>query len=112
MLDCGSTTPQDYPEWSGFGRRREREWGSPAEAAGVAVPMMIAEWVAKLRIYAPASGAINLWFGRAECCGRPGHGDVELLDCLVVEGVGRIINRSGVTATSPPRDLALRRAQV
>ena len=20
------TTPQDYPEWSGFGRRREREW--------------------------------------------------------------------------------------
>jgi hypothetical protein len=25
MLGCGSTTPQDYPEWSGFGRRRERE---------------------------------------------------------------------------------------
>src|SRR5215469_9980756 len=23
MLDCGSTTPQDYPEWSGFGRRTE-----------------------------------------------------------------------------------------
>lgn len=20
MLGCGSTTPQDYPEWSGFGR--------------------------------------------------------------------------------------------
>src|SRR5262249_32363374 len=28
------TTPQDYPEWSGFGRRREREWGSPAAPAG------------------------------------------------------------------------------
>ena len=27
MLDCGRTTPQDYPERSGFGRRREREWG-------------------------------------------------------------------------------------
>jgi hypothetical protein len=26
MLGCGPTTPQDYPEWSGFGRRREREW--------------------------------------------------------------------------------------
>jgi hypothetical protein len=25
--DCAETTPQDYPEWSGFGRRREREWG-------------------------------------------------------------------------------------
>jgi hypothetical protein len=25
-LRCASTTPQDYPEWSGFGRRREREW--------------------------------------------------------------------------------------
>src|SRR5690348_8420636 len=24
---CASTTPQDYPEWSGFGGRREREWG-------------------------------------------------------------------------------------
>jgi len=28
------TTPQDYPEWSGFGRRRARESGSPAAAAG------------------------------------------------------------------------------
>src|SRR5215470_9276889 len=27
ILGCGATTPQDYPEWSGFGRRREREWG-------------------------------------------------------------------------------------
>src|SRR5215813_7520246 len=26
MLGCGATTPQDYPEWSGFGRRTEREW--------------------------------------------------------------------------------------
>src|SRR5499433_971333 len=31
--DCGSTTPQDYPEWSGFGRRRERECGSSTAAA-------------------------------------------------------------------------------
>src|SRR5499426_4384658 len=27
MLDGGPTTPEDYPQWSGFGRRREREWG-------------------------------------------------------------------------------------
>jgi len=33
MLGCGPTTPQDYPEWSGFARRRERECGSPAAAA-------------------------------------------------------------------------------
>ena len=33
MLGCGATTPQDYPEWSGFGRRTERECGSPAAAA-------------------------------------------------------------------------------
>jgi hypothetical protein len=26
MLGLRSTTPQGYPEWSGFGRRREREW--------------------------------------------------------------------------------------
>jgi hypothetical protein len=26
MLGLRRTTPQDYPEWSGFGRRREREW--------------------------------------------------------------------------------------
>ena len=30
MLDSSATTPQDYPEWSGFGRRTERECGSPA----------------------------------------------------------------------------------
>src|SRR5215472_13795026 len=33
MLGCGPATPQDYPERSGFGRRRERECGSPAAAA-------------------------------------------------------------------------------
>src|SRR5690242_13417267 len=27
MLGLRPTTPHDYPEWSGFGRRREREWG-------------------------------------------------------------------------------------
>src|SRR5437868_15521515 len=26
MLELVPTTPQDYPEWSGFGRQREREW--------------------------------------------------------------------------------------
>jgi hypothetical protein len=26
MLGLWRTTPQDYPEWSGFGRQREREW--------------------------------------------------------------------------------------
>jgi hypothetical protein len=33
MLGCRPTTPQDYPEWSGFGRRRERECGSRAASA-------------------------------------------------------------------------------
>src|SRR5690349_20140925 len=27
MLGGSATTPQDYPQWSGFGPRREREWG-------------------------------------------------------------------------------------
>jgi hypothetical protein len=26
MLELVPTTPEDYPEWSGFGRQREREW--------------------------------------------------------------------------------------
>src|SRR5947208_578394 len=26
MLELRPTTPQDYPEWTGFGRQREREW--------------------------------------------------------------------------------------
>src|ERR1700751_6123301 len=34
MLGSGQTTPQDYPEWTGFGRRREREWGHGGTAAG------------------------------------------------------------------------------
>src|SRR5580704_11554858 len=33
-LDCGRTTPQDYPERTGFGGRREREWGHGGTAAG------------------------------------------------------------------------------
>ena len=37
MLGCGPTTPQDYPEWSGFARRRERECGSPVAAAQAAI---------------------------------------------------------------------------
>src|SRR3984893_5852378 len=35
MLGSGPTTPQDYPERSGFGRRREREWGHGGTAAGL-----------------------------------------------------------------------------
>src|SRR5438105_6503380 len=34
MLDCRPITPQDYRERSGFGRRREREWGHGGTAAG------------------------------------------------------------------------------
>src|SRR3984893_12112329 len=34
MLGSGQTTPQDYPELSGFGRRRERECGHGGTAAG------------------------------------------------------------------------------
>src|SRR5580704_15388929 len=30
VLGSGPTTPQDYPEKSGFVRRREREWSPPA----------------------------------------------------------------------------------
>src|SRR5947209_13660699 len=33
MLGLRPTTPQDYPEWSGFGRRREREWGHRRQRA-------------------------------------------------------------------------------
>src|SRR6202035_4090018 len=34
MLRSGPTTPQDYRERSGFGRRREREWGHGGTTAG------------------------------------------------------------------------------
>src|ERR1700736_1680848 len=34
MLESGQTTPQHYREWTGFGRRREREWGHGGTAAG------------------------------------------------------------------------------
>ena len=34
MLRSGRTTPQDYRERSGFGRRREREWCHGGTAAG------------------------------------------------------------------------------
>jgi choline dehydrogenase-like flavoprotein len=33
MLGVRPTTPQDYPEWSGFGWRREREWGHRRQRA-------------------------------------------------------------------------------
>src|SRR5437763_9787067 len=35
MLGCGSTTPQDYPEWSGFGRQRQRELVPAATGRGI-----------------------------------------------------------------------------
>src|SRR3954470_18066973 len=34
MLEPGRTTPWHYPEKSGCGRPREREWGHPAGTAG------------------------------------------------------------------------------
>jgi hypothetical protein len=35
MLELRPTTPQDYPEWSGFGRQREREWVTGGTGRGV-----------------------------------------------------------------------------
>ena len=55
MLGLRPTTPQDYPEWSGFGRRREREWGHRRQrAAGIdhENPLM--------RIYIIANDGITL----------------------------------------------------
>ena len=34
MLGLWRTTPQDYPEWSGFGRQREREWVTGGNGRG------------------------------------------------------------------------------
>src|SRR5215469_12656733 len=34
MLECGRTTPCHYPEKSGFGGRREREWGHRPRLSG------------------------------------------------------------------------------
>ena len=55
MLCCGSTTPQDYPEWSGFVVEREREWGHRRQrAAGIyhGTPLM--------RIYIIGNDGITL----------------------------------------------------
>src|ERR1700730_13066392 len=54
MLGSGQTTPQDYRERSGFGRRREREWGHGGTAAGSirSTPLM--------RIYIIGSDGITL----------------------------------------------------
>src|SRR5690349_13059470 len=43
MLGCVPTTPQDYPEWSGFGWRRERECGSPAAPAAGSISLLRAD---------------------------------------------------------------------
>src|SRR5690348_16651393 len=35
MLELRPTTPQDYPEWSGFARPREREWVTSSNGRGI-----------------------------------------------------------------------------
>src|ERR1700730_7352373 len=48
MLELRPTTPQDYPEWSGFGRRREREWvtsgSGPRDKSGVSTHAHLRDW--------------------------------------------------------------------
>jgi hypothetical protein len=48
MLGCGLTTPQDYPEWSGFGRQREREWvtsgNRPRDKSGEPTHAHLRDW--------------------------------------------------------------------
>jgi alkanesulfonate monooxygenase SsuD/methylene tetrahydromethanopterin reductase-like flavin-dependent oxidoreductase (luciferase family) len=51
MLGCGPTTPQDYPEWSGFARRRERECGSLVAAAAGSIR----------RTHQQVPGALDSW---------------------------------------------------
>jgi hypothetical protein len=43
MLACDPTTPQDYPECSGFSRRREREWGHPRQRPRDEAPATVNE---------------------------------------------------------------------
>src|SRR4051812_23413087 len=35
MLEASRTTPRDYPEWTGFERRREREWVAGSTAGEI-----------------------------------------------------------------------------
>src|SRR5215831_1321743 len=54
LLGCGPTTPQDYPEWSGFGRRRERECGHRRH------PLPVNQENPPMRIYIIANDGITL----------------------------------------------------
>jgi hypothetical protein len=48
MLKLRPTTPQDYPEWSGFGRPREREWvtgrNRPRDKSGEPTHAHLLDW--------------------------------------------------------------------
>jgi hypothetical protein len=48
MLELRPTTPQDYPEWSGFGRPREREWvtsgNRPRDKSGEPTHAHLRDW--------------------------------------------------------------------
>ena len=48
MLELRPTTPQDYPEWSGFGRQREREWvtsgNRPRDKSGEPTHAHLRDW--------------------------------------------------------------------
>src|ERR1700758_2202826 len=49
MLELRPTTPQDYPEWSGFARPREREWvtgggSGPRDKSGEPTHAHLRQW--------------------------------------------------------------------
>jgi hypothetical protein len=48
MLELRPTTPQDYPEWSGFARQREREWVTsgdrPRDKSGEPTHAHLRDW--------------------------------------------------------------------
>jgi hypothetical protein len=48
MLELRPTTPQDYPEWSGFIRQREREWvtsgNGPRDESGEPTHAHLRDW--------------------------------------------------------------------
>ena len=54
MLELRPTTPEDYPEWSGFGRQREREWLTSGNGRG------IRQENPRMRIYVIGNDGITL----------------------------------------------------